>query len=138
MDHSLAADVISRLAREVWGDEVGQVVVGREHVYVFAAQGTAPLLHLQHRLAYEASIVALTELVTWGRAPDITPTTAGLAEAACEPCGAATPCAVLEHAWTETGRDVGAEGGPSAIFERCTLCGAEQTREADTLAECAG
>lgn len=98
---------IERLAHECWGDDVGQVIVGRSEVSIYPLRGTEPLLVVSHRLAVPAAIAALRVLL----------------ERACD------------HYWIETGRDTGDDEHRPIIFERCTLCGEQSQRTAHTLAE---
>ena len=55
---------IERAAREVWGkDVVGQVIVGRGHVAIYAVGGIQTLLHIEHEaLAVSAALAALRVL----------------------------------------------------------------------------
>lgn len=60
-------DEIARLARAVWGDELGQCIVGRQSVHVFAVTGDRMLLRIEHAHAVAAAKTALVQLGTGGQ-----------------------------------------------------------------------
>lgn len=55
-------DAIARAASAVWGDELGQVIVGREYASVFGVTGARTLLHIEHPRAFEAAHKLLESL----------------------------------------------------------------------------
>lgn len=55
-------DAIARAAAAVWGDDLGQVIVGREYASVFGVTGGRTLLHIEHPRAFEAAHKLLESL----------------------------------------------------------------------------
>lgn len=114
---------VEELARRVFADEnVGQVIVGRDGITVYRVTGTAPVFAVVFpERGLEAAIAALRTLA--GNPPIVAAGAAPVIAATCV------------HTWEETGRDLGTAIETDLIFQRCTLCGAEQSLELERKCE---